>query len=362
MKALSLKPLALIALLALALSSCTLDLDAPDSDNGTGKRKISFPVKVTRDGQAIPEGAITKTKGDIYESEDRIATMDKSRSFGLVGVDFETGTLILDNEAVGTVSGQYQGFFDKGLWDIPTVVSFSAYYPHVANLIYGDEYATYSIPFSNADTEAGPLVSKTVQSALDQLNMVPLEFQHITNDIGFKICDVTVDPALQGLIHLRKVVATKIASAGIFVNDIQAGDGFWHRRGYYRDELVFEGDAKVGVGMENELFIGKSSLVPRMADSYRFYAIPDEIMMGKQCVEVTYDVEEFTLNGFTYSALTNQKANYMLYGILPDNVMAYGRQYTFHLGLDTGKLYKEITFDATVSDWETKIYENNDEF
>lgn len=362
MKALSLKPLALIALVALALSSCTLDLDTPDSDNGTGKRKISFPVKVTRDGQAIPEGAITKTKGDIYESEDRIATMDKSRSFGLVGVDFETGTLILDNEAVGTVSGQYQGFFDKGLWDIPTVVSFSAYYPHVANLIYGDEYATYSIPFSNADTEAGPLVSKTVQSALDQLNMVPLEFQHITNDIGFKICDVTVDPALQGLIHLRKVVATKIASAGIFVNDIQAGDGFWHRRGYYRDELVFEGDAKVGVGMENELFIGRSSLVPRMADSYRFYAIPDEIMMGKQCVEVTYDVEEFTLNGFTYSALTNQKANYMLYGILPDNVMAYGRQYTFHLGLDTGKLYKEITFDATVSDWETKIYENNDEF
>ena len=362
MKALSLKPLAIIALLALALSSCTLALDTPDSDNGTGKRKISFPVKVTRDGQAIPEGAITKTKGDIYESEDRIATMDKSRSFGLVGVDFETGTLILDNEAVGTVSGQYQGFFDKGLWDIPTVVSFSAYYPHVANLIYGDEYATYSIPFSNADTEAGPLVSKTVQSALDQLNMVPLEFQHITNDIGFKICDVTVDPALQGLIHLRRVVATKIASAGIFVNDIQAGDGFWHRRGYYRDELVFEGDAKVGVGMENELFIGKSSLVPRMADSYRFYAIPDEIMMGKQCVEVTYDVEAFTLNGFTYSALTNQKANYMLYGILPDNVMAYGRQYTFHLGLDTGKLYKEITFDATVSDWETKIYENNDEF
>jgi hypothetical protein len=362
MKTLSLKPLVLLAFVALALSSCTLDLDTPDSDNGTGKRKISFPVKVTRDGEAIPEGAITKTKGDIYESEDRIATMDKSRSFGLVGVDFETGTLILDNEAVGTVSGQYQGFFDKGLWDIPTVVSFSAYYPHVANLIYGDEYATYSIPFSNADTEAGPLVSKTVQSALDQLNMVPLEFQHITNDIGFKICDVTVDPALQGLIHLRKVVATKIASAGIFVNGIQAGDGFWHRRGYYRDELVFEGDAKVGIGMENEMFIGKNSLVPRMADSYRFYAIPDEIVMGKQCVEVTYDVEEFTLNGFTYSALTNQKANYMLYGILPDNVMAYGRQYTFHLGLDTGKLYKEITFDATVSDWETKIYENNDEF
>lgn len=360
MKTQTLKPLALIALAALALASCTFDLDTPEPNGGAGTRKISFPVKVTRDGEAIPEAAITK--GGEVESGDKIATMDKSLAFGLVGVDFETGTLLVDNEAVGNVGGQYQAFFDQGLWDVPTVVSFSAYYPHVSNLIYGDEYATYSIPFTKTETEAGPLVSKTVQSALDQLNMVPLEFQHITNDIGFKICDVTVDPALQGLIHLRKVVATKIASAGIFVNDVQAGNGFWHRRGYYRDEVVFEGDAKVGVGMENELFIGSNSLVPRMADSHRYYAIPDEIVMGKQCVEVTYDVEEFTHNGFTYSALTNQKANYMLYGILPDNVMAYGKQYTFHLGLDTGKLYQQITFDAYVSDWETKIYENNDDF
>ena len=43
--------------------------------------------------------------------------------------------------------------------------------------------------------------------------MVPLEFQHITNDIV-------------------------------------AGEGFWHRRGYYRDVVVFEGDAIVGVAME----------------------------------------------------------------------------------------------------------------
>jgi hypothetical protein len=360
MKTLSLKPLALLAFVALALSSCTLDLDTPESDNGTGKRKISFPVKVTRDGQAIPDAAITKA-GEV-ESEDKIATMDKNRAFGLVGVDFVTGSLILDNEAVGNVSGEYQGFFDKGLWDVPTVVSFSAYYPHVSNLVYEDEYATYSIPFSNAETEAGPLVSKTVQSAMDQLNMVPLEFQHITNDIGFKICDVTVDTNLQGLIHLRRVVATKIASAGIFVNDIQTSNGFWHRRGYYRDEVVFEGDAPVGVGMENEMFIGRETLVPRMADSYRFYAIPDELVMGKQTVEVIYDVEAFTLNGYTYGELKNQRANYMLYGVLPDNIMEYGKQYTFHLGLDTGKLYHEITFAPSVSDWETKIYENNDEF
>jgi len=43
-------------------------------------------------------------------------------------------------------------------------------------------------------------------------------------------------------------------------------------------------------------------------------------------------------------------------------VMVYGKQYTFHLGLDTGKFFHQISFTASVSDWETKIYENNDDF
>ena len=30
--------------------------------------------------------------------------------------------------------------------------------------------------------------------------------------------------------------------------------------------------------------------------------------------------------------------------------------------LDLSKVYKQISFSATVSDWETAIYENNDDF
>ncbi len=353
-------PLACVAI-ALMAASCSFDMDMPgDSGRDSGTKQVTFPVKVTRDGQAIPDAAITK--GGEVEATNMIATMDQSIPFGIIGLDMETRTLLIDNESVYSNGGQYKGFFNAGLWDIPTTVSFSAYYPYVNSIVYSDDLETYSIPFSSTETEAGPLVSKTVQAAVDQLNMVPLEFQHITNDIGFKICDVTVMPELQGLIHLRKVVATKVASAGIFVNDIVAGEGFWHRRGYYRDVVVFEGDALVGVGMENEKFIGESELVERMAFSHRYYAIPDELVMGKQCVEVEYDVDGFVLNGFEYGALKNQKAHFMLYGVLPDNIMAYGKQYTFHLGLDTGKLYHEITFAPVVSDWETKIYENNDEF
>ncbi len=129
----------------------------------------------------------------------------------------------------------------------------------------GDQQATLDpdIPYSVTETEAGPLVSKTVQRAINQLNMVPLVFQHITNDIGFKICDVTPDKQLQGLIHLHRLTATNVASAGVFINEID-GEG--------------------------------------------------------------------------------------------------GKQYTFHIGLDLSSVYHEITFAPTVGEWETHIYENNEDF
>ena len=359
MRNIFLHPVLLIAAAASTLS-CAEYYDPQDAPSLNQKKEVAFPVTVTRDGQQIPQAAITK--GGMVDEGDKIATMDKSLPVGLVGVDFKTGAILLDNQMVSYHDGMYRGHFDSGLWDIPTTVSLSAYYPRVNHLSYGEDNKTYSIPFGETETDAGPLVSKTVQCAVDQLNLVPLEFQHITNDIGFKICDVTSDPALQGLVHLKKLTANCVASAGVFVNDMEFGYGFWHRRGYYRDEVVFEGDARVGVGMDNEKFVGRDALVARMADSYRFYAIPDELEMGKQYVEVVFDIDDFIHNNFHYDALKDQKVKYMLYGVLPDNKMAYGKQYTFHLGLDVGKIYNQITFAPSVSDWETKIYENNDEF
>ena len=205
-------------------------------------------------------------------------------------------------------------------------------------------------------------MSKTVEKAVNQLNMIPLVFQHITNDIGYKICDVTSDPQLQGLIHLRKLTATNVAQAGIFINDIQGGSGNWHRQGFYRKIVVFEGDAVLGVGSENEKFVGYDDLVDHMVDSHRYYSIPDRIEVGKQCVEVEYDVDSFKIDGYTYGALKNRTAKFMLYGLLPQNTFEYGKQYTFHLGLDLTDIYKQISFTASVSDWETRIYENNDDF
>ncbi len=350
-------------LLMLSLASCVQIDDAHEapSDN---QKKLSFDISVTREGQPIPGAAVTRSsaRSATVESGSRIATMNTDLAFGLVAVDPSSKTLVLDNHPVYGGGQGYSSMFSLSLWEMPEPILFSAYYPYVDAVGYSEDYESYSIPYKAQDTEAGPLVSKTVERAISQLNMLPLVFQHITNDIGYMISDVTPDPQLQGLIHLRRLTAYNVASAGVFTHDIANSSGRWKRQAYFRDITVFEGDARVGVGLEGERFVGASSLVDSFSESRRYYSIPDEIKIGKQYVEVEYDVDSFTVGGYTYDALHGVTSKYMLYGLLPDNVFVYGRQYTFHIGLDLSKVYNQITFNPTISDWETKIYENNDVF
>ena len=328
-------------------------------------KKIGFDISVTREGKPIGAERRGKTKAQsVTESENMLSTMDKDIPFGLVGVDFERHALVVDNARVGSDGNNYGAFLNAISWESINTrnITFSAYYPFVPSVVYGDEYKEYSIPYMVEETSAGPMISKTVEMAVTTLNIVPLEFQHITNDIGYCICDVTPEKDIQGLVRLRKVTAHNVASAGVFLNDMALSRGLWHMQGYYRSVVVFEGDAKVGVGLENEKFIGASSLVDHLSESRRYYAIPDEIEMGKQYVEVEYDVEGFHHHGIYYPPIEGVNVRYPLYGLLPDNVFVYGRQYTFHIGIDLSSVYSKITFAPSVGDWETKIYENNDVF
>ncbi|MBR4809331.1 MAG: hypothetical protein IK031_03520 [Bacteroidales bacterium] len=348
-----------------ALCSCmqTADIDVPLD----GTRQVGFDISVTREGEAIEQGRHgihTRSTDGSYDSGNMISTMDEDIPFGLVGIDFDHHAVVVDNAKVSSDGYGYNAGLGTMYWEDlrSEIITFSAYYPYVQSIDYGDDCEQYSIPYTVKEADAGPLVSKTVEVAVARMNMIPLEFQHITNDIGYRICDITPDESLQGLIHLRKVVAHKVASAGVFVNDLNLNRGLWRLQGYYRNLVIFDGDAKVGVGSSNEKFVGFSTLEDRMADSHRYYSIPDEIKMGRQYVEVVFDVEGFTLNGFPYPPIEGVTLRYPLYGLLPDNVFVYGRQYTFHIGIDLSSVYSEITFSPTVQGWETKIYEDNEDF
>ena len=352
-----------VILLMAAVACNSSDYVPAPSEPAPQRKKVEYNITVSRDGQVLADDdASIATKGGVDVSRS-IATMDEDTPFGLIGIDQISRSLVLDNAAVHSSGSGYTSWFDNSLWEAPySTLMLSAYYPYVTGVEYDEESVSYSIPFTASETEAGPLVSKTVEMAIEEMNLVPLEFQHITNDIGFKICDVTPDPDLQGLIHLRKMTATWVASAGVFLNDLERGRGLWHKQGYYRKVVVFEGDARVGVGSAEEKFVGYNDLVDRMRDSHRYYSIPDEIEFARQSVEVVYDVEGFTHNNFYYEPLKDQTAKFMLYGLLEDNVFAYGKQYTFHIGLDLSSVYHEITFAPAVGEWETHIYENNEDF
>ena len=343
---------------AVAFTSCvSIDQDM----NSKKSQKIGFDITVTRDGQPIPQERIV-TRGGMVDAEDYIATMNPNRPFGLIGIEKESGAIVIENEAVHQSGGSYSMSLDPNSWSLPRPITFSAYYPHIEGVAYGAGNTTYSLTFGVSETDAGPLVSQTVEKYISQINMLPLEFRHITNDIGYKICDVTPNKDLQGLMHLRELRAVNVASAGVYVNDLEKGLGRWSFSGYYRTVTVFTGNERIGVGSENERFVGSTTLVEHMKESHRYYAVPDELVPGKQYVEVVFDVDGFTLNGFYYGPLKNQVRKYMLYGLLEDNVGAPGKQYTFHIGVDLTSIYKEIVFSATITDWETTIYENNDDF
>lgn len=345
------------------LSCSTLDSDTVEL--APRALKLGFDISVLRDGVKLEDNnAVTRAAGNSSASvSTMLATMDVSRPFALIGLEPQSQSLVLDNILVSSDnSGKYEAFLEGGLLEIQDPLLFSAYYPRVNTISYENSHQAYSIPYELTETEAGPLVSKTVERSFKLLNTLPLEFCHITNDIGFCICDVTSIPQLQGLIHLRKLVATHVASAGVYVNDILLSRGLWNYQGYYRDVTVFEGDAPVGVGNEGKLYVGKDDLVAAKDASHRFYAVPDQIEMGVQYVEVHFDVDGFSISGEEYAPMKDQVLKYMIYGLLPGNTMIPGKQYTFHIGLDLSSLYHPIDFSASVSGWETKIYESNQDF
>lgn len=352
-----------LCILALLLQGC-LKVNDDMASIPAQQSSLGFDITVTREGEPVSKDRVAPraTKGSVIDAYDIAATMDRNRPFSLVAVEQDSQSLLLDNYPVySDQGGEYSLYLDAQLLQIPSQVLFSAYYPHVANISYQEGNSVYSIPFEESETEAGPLVSRTVERSISQLNTLPLEFGHITNDIGFKVCDITPNENLRGLIHLKKLTAMNVASAGVFVNDLIHSRGNWDYQGYYRDVTVFEGDAVVGIGSENEHFVGQHELVEHMSESSRFYAIPDEIRMGRQYVEVIYDVDGFFIDQEYYSPLKGLEARYLIYGVLPGNVMVPGKQYTFHLGLDLSTVFREINF-CTSNAGESKIYENNDDF
>lgn len=361
------------AIVVFTIISCTTEDNFESFDGFEKSKDVSFDITITRDGKVN-----TRAEGgyDNYTTEqDLEAKLDPSKPFGLMGVDAKTNSILINNERVFETAGIRSATFDSRNWYSTENILLSAYYPYVDETEFMSGNKAYIIPYRAEETQAGPLVSQTVERSTSYLDVIPLVFRHITNDIGFRVCDITYDPDLQGYIRLKKLIAHNFATEGYYIDSIGNNGGKWVQKTICEEIGVFKGNARVGVGADNELFVGQNHLVSDRRHSSRFYAVPEDIKMGKQYIEVVFDVDEFDYNGHHYKELKDQVQKFPLYGVLPGNSCICGKQYTFHLGLDLGTLYQPIEFTATVGDWENnynvdinsvwgenKIYEDNDFF
>ena len=362
-----------ISIVVFAIISCTVNEDMDTFDGFEDNKDVNFDVVISKDGRI---GTRADAGYDSYVTDDdQEARLDPSKPFGLMAIDPRSNAILINNERVFEHSGVRSATFNSKNWYSTESILVSAYYPYVDETHFLSGNRTYVIPYSQKDTQAGPLVSMPVERKTSYLDVIPLVFRHITNDIGFRICDITYDPNLQGHIRIRKLSAHNVATEGYYVDSLGREGGRWIQKVICDEVEVFRGNARVGVGTENELFVGYDNLVPDRKHSSRFYSVPDEIKMGKQYIEVVFDVDAFDYNGQHMKELKNQVQKFPIYGVLPGNSYICGKQYTFHLGLDLGTLYQPIEFTANVGEWqnnysvdlnsvwgENKIYEDNNFF
>jgi len=290
----------------------------------------------------------TATKS-TFDAEKIMSHLDSDVALSLVGSDKEKGTVLVDNIPVFEKNGIRMADIHTSVLSSGYMVT-SAFYPYVNSVSYRED-GSYAVSFTPNDIQKGPLASQEVVIRNDQeFETVNLKFHHIANNLGFKICDITGDDALKGLIHIRKVVLHGMPTEGLYV--CNGDDWQWVPNAKRKEIVIFEGDEYLQVGAENSLYLGQDKLTENDSECNRNYVVPEVLTEGKHFLEVVFDVDSFDYEGSHYGALAGRTNIIPLSGIVPDNMFELGLQYTFTLGVNLNSVYKAVQFSATVQDWE----------
>lgn len=350
-----------VAIVAIMVSSCSREdrFSVPYTSQET---HTIFNISVAKNTKTKSSTKSSTTKSDVstkaysdsktsFDAEKKHAFIDSEIAFGLVGVDVESRDVLVDAQPVHEINGVRST--NVVTTDLSSgTLKVSAFYPHVNSVNYRKD-GSYSVSFTPNDIKKGPLASEAVEMRCDQDHeTVNLKFHHITNSFGFKVCDITDDDQLQGLMRIRKVVLHGMPTEGLYVCD--GDDSYWVPNAKRQELVFFEGDDCVACGEENAGFIGMESLSDNNEECNRMYVVPEELT-DKHYVEVYFDVNSFDYDGTHYGALCGMSQVIPLSGVVPDDVLEKGLQYTFILGLNLESVYRTIEFTASVDDWEGKF-------
>ena len=342
---------------ALLISSCSRE-DRFTVISYDQETQTIFNISVAKNTKTKSENKSTKSHAHTtknitdYSSRNHDAFLDADIAFGLVGLDNEDMSVLVDNNPVYEKDGVrtanlVTSSLSSGLMGV------SAYYPYVSSVSYQID-GSYAISFTPNDISKGPLASNAVEMRCDQeFETVNLQFHHISNSVGFMVCDITEDDQLKGLMHVRKVVLHGMPNEGLFV--VNGNESHWVPNAKHQDIVVYEGNDLVKCGIENASFLAGASLSDKREECKHSFVVPEEFKTGKHYVEVIFDVDEFDYEGTHYRGAKGQSQMIELSGVLPDNRMELGLQYTFVLGMNIYTVYRPIEFSADIHDFEVKF-------
>ena len=354
----------LVTIVALLISSCSREdrFSTVSYDQETQtifnisialntKTKTRSETKSTKSG-IVTDGNINTRNISEFRAEKTHAYLDSKVAFGLVGNDNETDAVLVDNHPVYEKDGIRTANLVTSTLSSGSM-KISAFYPHVSSVSYHKD-GSYAISFTPNDIKKGPLASNAVDMRCDQVfETVNLQFHHISNSFGFKVCDITNDEQLRGLMHVRKVILHGMPTEGLFVVDGQ--DSRWIPNAKRQQIVFYEGDDLVQYGIENASFLTAGSLSDNKEECNRFYVVPEELTDDKHYVEVIFDVDPFDYEETHYRGAQGKSQIIPLSGVVPDDELELGLQYTFVLGMNICTVYRPIEFAATVDDWEVQF-------
>ncbi|MBR5707337.1 MAG: hypothetical protein IKX55_07205 [Bacteroidaceae bacterium] len=341
---------------ALLISSCSREERFTVVSYGQETQTI-FNISVAKNTKTKSEAKSTRSESctkniSDYTSEKPDAYLASDIAFGLVGVDNRNMEVLVDNQPVYEKDGVrtanvVTSSFSSGSMKV------SAFYPHVSSVSYHKD-GSYAISFTPNDIKKGPLASNAVDMRCDQdFETVSLQFHHISNSVGFMVCDITDDDQLKGLMHVRKVIIHGMPAEGLYVVD--GKNSHWVPNAKRQDIVIYEGNDLVKCGIENASFLAGASLSDNRENCEHHYVVPEEFKEGKHYVEVFFDVDEFDYEGTHYRGAKGKSQIIELSGVIPDDMMELGLQYTFVLGMNIYTVYRPIEFTANLNDYEVKF-------
>lgn len=353
----------IVALTALLLSSCARE-DRFNNVSFDQETQTVFNISVARNTKTKTKSEPKSTKSDVrsrvqgdtrnvsdYTTDRNYAHLDALTAFGLIGVDNEGMNVLVENAPVFESNGVRTANLVTSTQSSGSM-KVSAYYPHVSSVSYHKD-GSYAISFTPNDIKKGPLASNAVNMRCDQMHeTVNLQFHHISNSVGFKVCDITDDEQLKGLMHVRKVILHGMPTEGLFVVDSEGSR--WAPNAKRQNIVIYEGNDHVKCGLEQSGFLSAKGVSDAREKCNYVFVVPEEFKGTKHYVEVIFDVDPFDYEGTHYRGAKNQSQIIPLSGVIPDDMMELGLQYTFVLGMNIYTVYRPIEFSASVNNWEFK--------